>query len=42
LPAPDYGATDLVSGEAVPAAKPLKLAKRIGAKDVWVVRLTPK
>ncbi len=32
----EYAATDLVSGASVPA-----LSKRIGAKDVWVIKLSP-
>jgi beta-galactosidase len=42
MPPGNYAATDLVTGEAVPLSAPMKLTRKIGAKDVWVVRLWPK
>ncbi|HEX8985282.1 MAG TPA: beta-galactosidase [Bryobacteraceae bacterium] len=42
LPDADYKATDLVTGQPVALAAPLKMSGRIPAKDVWVVRLSPR
>ena len=37
-----YTAADLVAGGAVPFNSEGKLARRIGALDVWVLRLSPR
>jgi beta-galactosidase len=42
LPAANYTATDLVTGEPVALGAPLKLSRKIAGKDVWVVRLSPR
>ena len=42
LPEANYKASDLATGQPVTLAAPLKMSGKIPAKDVWVVRLSPR
>ncbi len=42
IPKANYTATDLVTGQRIESGAPLKIARRLGAGEVWVVRVSPQ